>query len=277
MSRLKLTTYFGERDRREGAFLADRLLDLYERHETEVSLLLRGAEGFGLKHHLSTATLLSLSEDLPVIAVAVDEAQRIEALAPEVEALAPGLTTVEGVPGDPTETTRLTLYAGRRAAPALAQMLPRATVLLGVDGTRHGVRHRARFRSANAEVPAMVIAVGDAAEFAHIEHALSTRERVTVCTPPAPPPPVPDGMAQKITIYSEAPGLVPRLREAGAAGATTLRGYGDRFWSLRRHVPTVTVVVDEPERVARWWPALEGVDGLVTSELVRRVAHARVV
>jgi len=42
---LKLTTYFGERDRTEGAFLADALLDLYARHELATSVLLRGAEG----------------------------------------------------------------------------------------------------------------------------------------------------------------------------------------------------------------------------------------
>jgi PII-like signaling protein len=268
VSRLKLTTYFGERDRVHDAFLADALLDIYERHALEISVLLRGSEGFGLKRHLHTDRLLTLSEDLPVVAVAVDQADRIEAVIPEVEALAPGLITVEGVPGEPPGTARLTLYTGRAEAPGLATTLPNATVLLGVDGTRHGVRHRARFRSANADVPAMVIAVGPADELAAIEHPLSTLERVTICEPGAPPPPVPDGMAQKITIYSETPELVPRLRRAGAAGATALRGYGDRFWSLRRHVPTVTVVVDEPSRVARWWPAVEG--GLVTSELVRR-------
>jgi PII-like signaling protein len=270
VSRLKLTTYFGERDRRGGAFLADALLDLYERHAIEVSLLLRGSEGFGLKHHLSTDRLLTLSEDLPVVAVAVDAAARIEAVAGEVEALGPGLVTVEGIPGAPPEQARLTLYAGRREAPRLASALPNATVLLGVDGTRHGVRRRARFLSANADVPAMVIAVGDAAELSRIEHPLTTLERVTIGAPPS----VPDGFALKVTIYSETPELVPRLRRAGAAGATALRGHGDRFWSLRRHVPTVTVVVDEPANVARWWPALEGLDGVVTSELVRRVARA---
>ena len=34
--------------------------------------MLRGAEGFGLKHHLRTDRLLTLSEDLPLVSVAVD-------------------------------------------------------------------------------------------------------------------------------------------------------------------------------------------------------------
>jgi PII-like signaling protein len=45
---LKLTTYFGEHDRYGGRFLADALLDVYGRHELRTSVLLRGAEGFGL-------------------------------------------------------------------------------------------------------------------------------------------------------------------------------------------------------------------------------------
>jgi len=44
---LKLTSYFGERQRTGHAFVADALLDLYGRHEIATSVLLRGTEGFG--------------------------------------------------------------------------------------------------------------------------------------------------------------------------------------------------------------------------------------
>ena len=76
----KLTSYFGERKRSGGAFVADALLELYGRHEIAASILLRGTEGFGLKHHLRTDRSLSLSEDLPMVAVAVDTRPRIEEL-----------------------------------------------------------------------------------------------------------------------------------------------------------------------------------------------------
>ena len=72
-----------------------------------------------------------------------------------------------------------------------------------------------------------------------------------------------------------------RLREAAAGGATALRGiwgyhgdhlpHGDSFWSLKRRVPTLTVVVDRPTenqgvgRVARRDHAERG---LITSEMV---------
>ena len=49
---LKLTSYFGERQRTaSNGFAADALLDLYGRHEVATSILLRGAEGFGAKRH----------------------------------------------------------------------------------------------------------------------------------------------------------------------------------------------------------------------------------
>ena len=93
----KLTTYFGERQRSGGAFVADALLELYGRHEIAASILLRGTEGFGLKHHLRTDRSLSLSEDLPLVAVAVDTRPRIEAvLGPALALNRSGLVTVEG-------------------------------------------------------------------------------------------------------------------------------------------------------------------------------------
>ena len=57
---LKLTSYFGERHRTGGAFVADALIDLYARHEIAASILLRGTDGFGLKHHLRTDRSLTL-------------------------------------------------------------------------------------------------------------------------------------------------------------------------------------------------------------------------
>ena len=51
--RLRLTTYFGERDRANGRFLVDALSEIYARHQVQTSLVMRGIEGFGLKQHLA--------------------------------------------------------------------------------------------------------------------------------------------------------------------------------------------------------------------------------
>jgi PII-like signaling protein len=207
---LKLTSYFGERQRiggTRGQFVADALLGLYGRHEVATSILLRGAEGFGLKHRLRTDLSLSLSEDLPLTTIAVDRRERIEALVPEaVRMTGSGLVTLERarlLSGDLDAeaaagnggAAKLTIYLGRQervyrvpAFMAVCDLLYRrgidgATALLGVDGTAHGRRERAAFFSRNAEVPMMVIALGPEGPIARVLPelgALLTRPLITV-------------------------------------------------------------------------------------------------
>ena len=54
---LKLTTYYGERERAGGGFLADAFVDIFARHRLQTSLVLRGGGGFGAKQHLRTDRL----------------------------------------------------------------------------------------------------------------------------------------------------------------------------------------------------------------------------
>lgn len=331
---LKLTVYFGERDRTTGAFLADALTDIYGRLELQTSLVMRGIAGFGIKHHLRTDRLLTLSEDLPLVSVAVDERERIEVARKEVGALAfDGLVTLERarlltgrieslqLPAELREAAKLTVYLGRHqrvggklAYGAVVDLLYErgvagATVLLGVDGTVHGARQRARFFGSNAAVPLMVIAVGEGELIAGLlpelasllAQPLMTVERIRVCKRDgrrlSEPQHLPDvdrsglGVWQKLMVFASeqarADGhplhhrLIRSLREAGAAGATSLRGiwgyhgdhrpHGDSFWQLRRRVPVVTVIVDTPERIRRWFPLVDELTsetGLVTSEIV---------
>jgi PII-like signaling protein len=319
---LKLTTYFGERDRTEHRLLADELLDLYGRHEVQASVLLRGIEGFGVKQHLRTDRLLTLSEDLPVVSVAVDSRTRIEGLLQDVIAIKRrGLLTLERarlltgelgaapLPGKLGEATKLTVYVGRRertdgraAFVSICEVLRRcglsgATVLLGVDGTLHGRRRRARFFGRNAEVPVMIISVGPGEQIGRalpeleglLRRPLLTLEGVRVCKrdgellerPHELPGTDEHGLAlwQKLMVHTSEDAragggtlhrqLVRRLRSERIAGATSVRGiwgfhgdhepHGDRLLQLRRHVPVVTIVVDRPERIEA---AFEVVDEL---------------
>jgi PII-like signaling protein len=275
--------------------------------------MLRGAEGFGGRHHRRSDRLLTLSEDLPLVSVAVDTRTRIESLLDEVIAVKRrGLVTLErarmltgeilpaSLPEELHEETKLTIYVGRDeriygvpAFVAVCDLLHRrgiagATVLLGVDGTAHGVRERARFFGRNPDVPLMIIAIGTGANIARVlpelgallRRPLLTLERVRVCKRDggllAQPDPLPvsdeRGLArwQKLMIYTSEQArhgrgslhqaLVRRLRASGAAGATCLRGiwgfhgdhepHGDRLLQLRRRVPIVTIVVDTPARIA---------------------------
>ena len=173
---LKLTSYFGERQRTaDNGFAADALLDLYGRRGIATSILLRGVEGFGARQRLRTDRSLTLSDDLPLTAVAVDTRSRIEGLLESTSGLLrSGLVTLERarlLTGDmtspgrceaPDDETKLTVYLGRQervyrvpAFVAVCDLLHRrgiagATALLGVDGTAHGKRQRAAFFSRNA-------------------------------------------------------------------------------------------------------------------------------
>lgn len=317
---LKIAVYFGEREQHGRRLLADVLLDEFERSGLRTSILLRGSGGFGQKHRLQTDGLLTLSEDLPIVAIGVDSRARAEPLAERLRStVSEGLLTVERarlvsaeigeleLPADLGDETKLTIYcgraeraAGRPAAIAIVDLLHRlgvagATVLLGVDGTLHGRRHRARFFSRNPNVPLMIASVGSSRTIAAalpelaalLDRPLLTLERVQVLKrdgkllgelgahPDADE--ARGSVGQKLTIYSGegalADGrplsleLLRRLRASGASGATSVRGvwgyhgdhapHGDRLSSLRRHVPVVTMLVDPPSRIRQCWPAID--------------------
>jgi len=216
---------------------------------------------------------------------------------------------------------RLTVYcgrgersSGRPAYRAVVDLLRRhgasgATVLLGVDGTHNGRRRRAGLLSRNADVPMAIVAVGSTHVLRGALRALpdalarpvANVERIAVVKhdgdllEPLPlvrddgdgEPPV--WIALRVytrqsartrggAVYSV---LTRRLREAGAAGVTTLRGewgfssderpFGDRFGTLASHVPTSTVFVDRPSRTAALWPIVDEVTaehGVVTAAFV---------
>lgn len=319
--RLKLTTYFGERDRCGDRFLGDALFDVYEDVGVRSSILLRGAQGFGLTHHLRTDRRLTLSEDLPLVSIAVDEADRIQRARIEAMSLmGSGLVTLEHVDlpqSDGGGSSRLIVQLGRReraggrpAFVAVCSLLHRrgiagATALLGVDGTLRGRRERARFFGRNFDVPMMVVAVGASDEIADIvpelhellHDPLLTVEGIRVCKRDGErlAGPGPEALEaerwRKLTLYTSESALhgrepihaqlIGRLREAGARGATSLRGvwgyhgdhapHGDRLAQLRRRVPIVTSVIDTADRMPRWFAITDELTtetGLVTIENV---------
>lgn len=96
---LKLTAYFGERQRAVGGagrFLADAMLDLFGSHNVATSVMLRGTTSFGPKHEFRCDQSLSLSEDPPVTVAAVDIESKIRSLVDDVTAMTDrGLVTLE--------------------------------------------------------------------------------------------------------------------------------------------------------------------------------------
>lgn len=316
---LKLTAFFGERQRDGSRFLAEAMLDLYAQHEVANSVMLRGIASFGPRHVIRSDQSLTLSEDPPIAIAAVDTAATIGGLIDDVVGITThGLITLErarlyrdGVP-EGNDAVKLTIYVGRRrringaaAFYAVCDLLHRhefagATVFLGVDGTAHGRRRRARFFSSNVDVPIMIIAIGTA-EQAHravpeleamMNEPLVTVERVQVCKrdgqllvrPPALPAVDAHGreLRQKLTIHTDesthhdgAPihrALVRRLWESQTvSGATVLRGiwgfhgdhkpHGDKLIQYGRQVPVTTIVVDTPDVIAQSFDIIDEVTG----------------
>ena len=184
-----------------------------------------------------------------------------------------------------------------------------ATVLLGVDGIHNGQRWRAGLLSRNVNVPVATIAVGPTHLLRRVLRALpdvlarpvANLERIAVVKhdgdllEPRPlisdsgdgDPPVWMALRVYTRQSAQADGgavhtvLTRHLREAGAAGVTVLRGewgfssderpFGDRFGTLASHVPTFTVFVDRPSKIAAIWPIVDEITsrhGVVTASLV---------
>lgn len=211
MNSLKLTAYFAERQRSQGRFLAESMLDLFEQRQVSTSVLLRGISGFGHQRIIRTDQSLSLSEDPAVAVAAVDSPEVIGALAGDVVAMTgSGLLTLERARllGDdmtsaplPEGAVKLTVYLGRNrryngvpAYKALCALLHRhgfagVSVCLGVDGTAHGERRRAHLVGRNTDVPLMIIAIGSPDQVrsattelgAVMDQPLVTVERVQLC------------------------------------------------------------------------------------------------
>jgi PII-like signaling protein len=182
----KLSVYFGESLTAGPALASDALMARFAEHGLTAVTLLRGIEGFGINRRIHAERFPDVSTDLPLLAVAVDTRERIQAVLDDVDRAVPrGLVTLEEArlatgeevgeaecPGGPGEAEKLTIYCaagertGRRPAYREAVALLRrcgasgATVLPGVDGLLAGRRRRARLFSTNAGTPMTIIAVG---------------------------------------------------------------------------------------------------------------------
>lgn len=210
---LKLTAYFGERQRVGSQFVAEAMLDLFAERNIATSVMLRGIASFGPRHIIRSDQSLTLSEDPPVAVVGVDTETAVTALLDDVIGMTTrGLITLERarlMTGDLAATpipdggdsVKLTIYVGRRrrvdGAPALyavCDLLHRhhfagASVFLGVDGTAGGRRRRAHFFSRNVDVPLMIVAVGTVEQARQVlpqlgslmDRPLVTIERMQVC------------------------------------------------------------------------------------------------
>jgi PII-like signaling protein len=211
---------------------------------------MRGSEGFGAEHGHRTDRVLTLSEDVPLVSVAVDTPARIDA------ALRPHRAAVSRARHPRARTRVLT---GRIAACELPELEHEATKLTVYVGRQEHTNGRPAYEAGvdllhRSGVPGATVLRG-----------------VDFHRPRRPP-------ARRVLRAQRRRAAHDRLgrrRPAHRRRATAARGRARAARSSRSSasacVPVASTVIDTPERLRRWFAIvaeLTGETGLVTSEMV---------
>lgn len=94
----RLRIYVGEAQQWQGKPLCHAILEVAQRQGAAGATVLRGIEGFGPEHHLSSDRLPDISENLPLVIEIVDSEERINALLPLLDQMVQrGMITVTPV------------------------------------------------------------------------------------------------------------------------------------------------------------------------------------
>jgi PII-like signaling protein len=83
----RLTIFVGESDQFHHHPIYSEIVHRAHRAGLAGATVLRGIEGYGASSHIHTTRILSLSQDLPVAIIIVDERERIDAFLPQLDEL----------------------------------------------------------------------------------------------------------------------------------------------------------------------------------------------
>ncbi len=83
----RIRIFIGEAQEWQGKPLYRALLEQVQQHGARGATVLRGIEGFGPEHHLSSERLPDISENLPLIIEIVESEDRVNALLPVLDQL----------------------------------------------------------------------------------------------------------------------------------------------------------------------------------------------
>ncbi len=91
-----LRIFVGETQKWKGRPLYEAIVKKAREHGLAGATAIRGRMGFGANNHISTTSILRLSEDLPFVVEIVDKTEKIQEFIPIVKEMVPGgLVTLE--------------------------------------------------------------------------------------------------------------------------------------------------------------------------------------
>lgn len=88
----RVTIFIGESDRHGHLSLSEAIVRLLRNEGCAGATVLKGVEGFGAASRVHTASILVLSQDLPVVIIFADTAERVEAVLPRIDEMMGGGT-----------------------------------------------------------------------------------------------------------------------------------------------------------------------------------------
>lgn len=83
----RIRIFFGEAEQWQGKPLYRALLEIAQRYNIAGATVLRGIEGFGPEHRLSTERLPDISDNLPLILEIVDSEAQVERFLPVLDSM----------------------------------------------------------------------------------------------------------------------------------------------------------------------------------------------
>jgi uncharacterized protein len=94
----RLRIFIGEAQQWRGKPLYQAIVEVAQQQGAAGATVLRGIEGFGPEHHLSTERLPDISDNLPMIVEIVESEERIRGLLPALDRLVQrGMITITPV------------------------------------------------------------------------------------------------------------------------------------------------------------------------------------
>ncbi len=95
---LLVRIFIGEKDKVDGKLLYKKIVEICRENNVAGATVFRGILGYGASSRIHAASLLTLSEDLPIVIEIVDKEERINKVLPLIEPyITNGLITMEKV------------------------------------------------------------------------------------------------------------------------------------------------------------------------------------